>query len=186
MTELWVARHARVLVEGVCYGRSDLEVCVSALDACAMLVEGVPSARAPRVVWSSPSARCREPAALVAQHFAAELRVDPDLFELDFGAFESRRWDAIAEDNRDAYERWSRAFETVAPPGGERAIELEARVRRWVSSLDRTTTHALVAHAGVVRALMVIVQRASWRDALREPIEHLTWTRFCLAADPRA
>jgi len=179
VTALLVARHAPVASEGICYGRSDVDVRVAHADACERLVGSLVGV-APTIVWSSPSARCRSLGELVAQRFGASLHIDNNLMELDFGAWERKTWSSIANDDRDAYERWAGAFETVAPPGGERTIDLEARVRRWLASLDRATTHALIAHAGVVRALDVIVHRRSWASAMSHAVEHLCWTRFPL------
>jgi alpha-ribazole phosphatase len=75
-----------------------------------------------------------------------------------------------------------RNWRTAAPPQGESTPALEARVRRWLGGLDRDAEHALVAHAGVVRAIDVILRGRDWDDVMATPVPHLTWRRFDEAA----
>jgi alpha-ribazole phosphatase len=180
---LWVARHAPVAVTSTCYGRTDVATSVSAEEAAALLVdayEGVP----PAVVWSSPMTRCLSVAALVARSFDASLRVDASLHELDFGAWDGLTWSAITREHPAAYARWLEDWENVPPPRGELPRDLELRVRTWLGAVDTGQTHALVAHAGVVRALRVVAEGSSWLEAMERAAPHLSWSRFALRATP--
>jgi alpha-ribazole phosphatase len=177
---LWVARHAPAIAVDTCYGRSDVPVRTPPETAAALLIDSF-DGPAPTVVWSSGSSRCRSVAQRLATHFEATLRIDPALQELDFGSWEGRSWSEIAREDAIAYERWARAWQDESPPGGERPRELEARVRAWLAASSNTSTasvHALVAHAGVVRALRVAIDGRSWPEAMDAPVPHLTWTRF--------
>jgi alpha-ribazole phosphatase len=164
---LRVARHAPVTVKGICYGQSDVETELSADDAARAL--GAVSASC---VWSSPSRRCAE----IAARLGATHRVDARLLELSFGDWEGRAWSSLEGDA--LFDAWMRDWKSVAPPGGESVPQLESRVRAWLAEL--AGEHALVAHAGVVRALRVILRGQSWDEAMRVEVPHLAWDTFFL------
>jgi len=176
-TRLWVARHAPVIAENRCYGRTDVTPQIAHDRAAKGLIDSFPE-KTPDIVWTSPLSRCRALAEHLAAHFRASLRVDASLHEMDFGAWDGLTWPEIEARDPDAYARWLREWEHIAPPGGEGPRDLEARVRAWFSSLDPARDHALVAHAGVVRALHVVIHARSWPEAMQLPVEHLSWMRF--------
>lgn len=107
----------------------------------------------PQVVWSSPLQRALVVATRASRMAGVELRVDDRLLELDFGEAEGMTYEEIAEaglhfDYRDV--------ERPVAPGGESRGDIERRVaaiaREIVSAGGR---HAIVAHGGVVRAMIV-------------------------------
>lgn len=178
---LWVARHAPAIDGSICYGRTDVAVELAPERAAKSLLasyRGDP----PRHVWSSPASRCR----LVAEQLAATLRVpltiDDALAELHFGAWEGRLWTVIQTEERAAYEAWMNDWQRLAPPGGERPADIEARVRAWLLALTVDGVHWVVAHSGVVRALSVVIEAYSWPDAMRREVPHLSWTEFALGS----
>jgi alpha-ribazole phosphatase len=177
MTRLWVARHARAADAAVCYGRTDIAVQVAPERAATTLLSSY-RGEAPRQVWSSPALRCR----LVAEHLAGRLRVplaiDDALGELHFGAWEGRTWTAIQTEERVAYEAWMNDWERLAPPGGERPADIEARVRGWLLGVRPGSVDWVIAHSGVVRALSVVIEKCSWPEAMRREVRHLEWTEF--------
>lgn len=175
MSALWAVRHAPVRTVGLCYGRAEPEPALTAEAAAARVLSfGTWSIDQ---VWSSPSARCREPAALVAAALGVGLHIDERLFELDFGAWEGRSWEALAREEPGATRRWADDWQRAAPPGGETVAQLERRVRAWWSELPLTGDRLLLAHAGPVRALRVIAG-ASWDEAMALPVPHLAPQRF--------
>ncbi len=175
MSTLWIARHAPVAIAGVCYGRTDVPVLRASADAAELLARTFPVATRPEIVWSSTTARCRAVAADLARAWSVEERVDDRLCELDFGRWEGRAWNEIESSDPDAYARWMRDWRVVAPPGGESPQQLERRARRWLNALDGRRTHALVAHAGFVRALRVVLNGTDWEAAMRTEVPHLCW-----------
>ena len=77
---------------------------------------------------------------------------DDRLKEISFGAWEGMTWaeithhypgDAAARER----DRWG-----YAPPGGESYVEVAARVRTWLETLDGDTL--VVAHGGIGRVLL--------------------------------
>lgn len=183
---LWVARHAPVAGPGDrCYGRTDVPVRLAHDRAAELLAESFPPCEPrPDMVWTSPISRCAAVAEHLAGRFHAALRIDGALHEMNFGAWDGLSWSEIRARDGDACERWMREWEHVAPPGGEAPQDIEQRVRAWLTSLARepARSHGLVAHAGVVRALFVVLEGRSWPDAMARPVEHLVWVPFSLGA----
>jgi broad specificity phosphatase PhoE len=110
------------------------------------------AAFAPCMVWSSPLQR----ALVVAERAAAladvPLRVDKRLIELDFGSAHAMTWQEIREAGIPFNYR---AAEEPVAPGGESRDALEARVGACVDEVVAMAgNHALVCHAGVMRAIL--------------------------------
>ncbi|WP_434042834.1 MULTISPECIES: histidine phosphatase family protein [Sorangium] len=179
-------RHAPVPLSGVCYGRLDVAAELSA-DAAATAIERAlrDLALRPGVVWSSPLSRCALPAVELAARLGAPHAVDERLVEIAYGAWEGRAWSDIERDDPIAYAAWLDGWERAGPPGGESAIEVEARVRSFWCALSPAcgaSPHLLVAHAGVLRALRVVACGASWLEAMSAPAPYLAAERFPLPA----
>ncbi|AUX46687.1 phosphoglycerate mutase [Sorangium cellulosum] len=190
-------RHAPVPLAGVCYGRLDVAAELSpagAADVIERALEGL--GVRPGAIWSSPLSRCAGPAAELSARLGVPHAVDDRLLEIAYGAWEGRAWSDIARDDADAYAAWLDAWERAGPPGGESALEVEARVRSFwmelvatsVTSVTSNTSdepvtpaarpHVIIAHAGVLRALRVVACGASWPEAMSAPAPHLAAERF--------
>ncbi|AKF08801.1 histidine phosphatase family protein [Sandaracinus amylolyticus] len=167
MTSLVVIRHAPTHASGRCIGRTEVDVELAHVDAARVIVERI-AGHGVHAVWSSPLSRCAVPASIVARTLGVPHRVDTRLLEIDHGSFDGRAWDEI---DPGALERWMRAWEHEGAPGGESARDVEARVRAWWDELEHDAL--LVAHAGVARALRVIVDGTAWTDAMSLAITHL-------------
>jgi alpha-ribazole phosphatase len=178
---LWVARHAPVADGAICYGRTDVAVQIDPARAAETLLASYRGEK-PRHVWSSPASRCRNVAEHLAAMLGAPLTVNGALAELDFGTWEGRTWTSIQTDDRPHYEAWMNDWQTLAPPRGERPADIEARVREWLRAVPGDAAHCLVAHSGVVRALSVVIEKASWPDAMRRQVPHLSWVEFSIDA----
>jgi broad specificity phosphatase PhoE len=113
----------------------------------------------PESIWSSPLQRALVVARRASAIASAPLHVDDRLIELDFGQAHGLTWEEISEANIPF--NYRSAAEPVAP-GGESRNDLEARVG---ACIDELTTvggrHAVVAHAGVMRAGLSYLLRLS-------------------------
>ena len=145
---LHLVRHLAPLVDkAVCYGRTDLEVDPAAIAAAlpdlrARLPAGLK-------VYSSPLRRC----AALAQALSDNVTFDTRLTELDFGAWEMRRWDDIARAEIDA---WAADVVHYRPGGGESVAAMAARILAFYAALPPEPA-VIVCHAGTIRLL------AAWR-----------------------
>ena len=106
----------------------------------------------PQLVWTSPLQRALVVARRAAILAGVELRVDERLMELDFGQAHALTWEEIAEAGIPFNYR---AADQPVAPGGESRNQLEARVAQVVDdAIAVGGRHALVCHAGVMRAVL--------------------------------
>lgn len=153
-------RHTRpAIAEGVCYGRSDLDL---AEDFEAALEDILAALPAVSEVATSPLARCRRLAERIAAARGLPLRVDARLIEFDFGGWEGRAWGAIPRAEIDA---WAADFQHARPHGGESVAMLAERVGAALSEARAVSPPALwVSHAGVARAAAALTGQAEGWD----------------------
>ena len=119
------------------------------------------SALRPRIVQVSPLRRARETASLLFPE-ARQVVVEA-LTEMDFGDFDGRSADEMADDA--AYRAWVEAGCEPAPPGGESLAAFKERVVAAVGELvdnaagadDETLSSGpliIVAHGGTIMAAL--------------------------------
>ena len=141
-------RHTRPAVaEGVCYGRTDLDLAPCFAAQAARLTAELPAVAA---VVTSPLSRCRRLAEAIATARDLPLTTEARLIEIDFGRWEGLAWDAIPRAEIDA---WAADLLHARPHGGETVAELTARSRAALVDLARGPRPVLaVTHAGVIKA----------------------------------
>jgi alpha-ribazole phosphatase len=138
---------------GICYGRRDLPCDATNLASEAAAIRAQLPERALResAVFTSPLSRCRA----LAQALAAPRtpRIADELIELDFGAWDGARWDALPRAELDA---WAGDVWHYRPGGGESAAMVEERWRRWCGRAAPRGVESVivVTHAGVIRAAL--------------------------------
>lgn len=123
---------------------------------------------APERVLTSPLARARETAEIVTAALGLPLRSDPDLVELDFGAWEGRLYDDLIDDA--AYLAFSKDPATVSPPGGEAIHAAQARVLAALGRALAATPGGrvcVVSHGDVLRLALVAALRLEVREFRR-------------------
>lgn len=180
--DLVLIRHPAVAVEaGVCYGRSDVALAGSAADGAAALAQRLAMWRVdspPRIVLTSPLVRCLSVAQAWTTNMGTTCRSDPRLVEMDFGAWEMQRWDALDRAQLDA---WAADFTRARPHGGESVAQFTTRVQSWlddVCAADGASSAqgpvCVVTHAGVMRVLAALT--------LGLPVEHCVRWSLDLAA----
>lgn len=155
MRRLWLLRHAPVIAEpGLCYGATDLEAEAEATLAAAQRI--APLLPAGTALLSSPLRRCVALThAIVALRPDLAAQHDARIAEMNFGAWEGRKWSAIA---RDEFEAWTGNFaDGIAGANGE---SVRAFMRRAAEAHDEWLSgegDALwVTHAGVLRAVTLL------------------------------
>ncbi|MDR2613735.1 MAG: histidine phosphatase family protein [Candidatus Accumulibacter sp.] len=169
---VFLIRHPPPLIEpGVCYGRLDVD-CHAPEPFAALLRARLPAGIA---IHSSPLRR----ALRLARALSPTARVDARLSEIDFGAWEGRRWDEIGEREIGA---WAADVLNFAPPGGESVAALRARALDFAASLEDDA--ALVTHAGVMRVLAGHWRHLPTADWLRLEFGFGEMVRFDLAPPP--
>jgi len=189
--DIVLIRHPAVAVDaGVCYGHSDVALADDPTASAAALAVHLATLQVPppRVLLSSPLLRCASVAAALAGDFGCAYSVDERLKEMNFGAWEQQRWDAI---DRAALDDWAANFEHARAHGGESVAQFVARVQAWLDAFGQTRECSpayVVTHAGVIRAIASLVlgvpveRSTQWSLAtsgvvwLRRDDERLLWS----------
>jgi alpha-ribazole phosphatase len=124
----------------------------------------------PDVIYCSDLIRSRRTAELLADECAVPLRIQPELREINLGAWEGLSRREVAEQQPAEYERRGRDIENFRPPGGESFADLRARVLGFWQSLaagNGEGTMAIAAHAGVNRVILCHVLGMPLRNLFR-------------------
>lgn len=152
---LWLVRHAPVLLaSGSCYGALDVPADPQATETCARTLSALLSQGVQ--VSSSPLQRCAQ-LTHVLQGLRPDLAIETDarLREMNFGNWEGRRWDAIAQSDIDA---WTADFADHAVGGhGESVREVMLRVGQAFDELGDADA-VWITHAGIIRAAQLLAQ----------------------------
>jgi probable phosphoglycerate mutase len=108
------------------------------------------------VIVTSPMARTRETAAVVADHLGLDVVVDDDLRECNFGAWDGKTFADVQRDDQKRLDTWL-ASTSVAPPGGESFDQVETRVRaareRLLSQFEGSNV-VVVTHVTPLKTLL--------------------------------
>lgn len=166
---LWLARHARPLVEtGLCYGTLDV---AADADETAAAAQQLAQVLPPSVeLLTSPRQRCTQLAqALSARRPDLSGRVDQRLAEMDFGGWEGRLWSSL---DRAEFDAWTADFLNYRAGGtGESAAQFIARVGGlFDESRAAGRDQCWIAHGGVFRATLLrhsgieLTKVADWPD----------------------
>jgi alpha-ribazole phosphatase len=169
-------RHAPTLSAGLCVGDAEISCAISVDDAVERVLPSLVD-QAFTDVWASPIERCKGLAARIAAALDLPLRIDHRLKEISLGAWQLRSWAEIEGAEPERYRWWLENWLTQAPPGGELASELLGRVEGWWERLP-AGQHLLISHAGVNRALRVLVGGQSWAEAMSMTVPHLQGELF--------
>jgi alpha-ribazole phosphatase len=154
--DIVLIRHPAVALDaGVCYGHSDVALAENAEATSNALAVKLASLQvpAPRVLITSPLTRCAALAAEIANDFGCVVSHEERLKEMDFGDWETQRWDTI---DRALLDDWAANFEHARAHGGESVAQFVARVRAWFDAFAQTRELSpayVVTHAGVMRAI---------------------------------
>jgi probable phosphoglycerate mutase len=128
-------------------GRSDIALDDQARTDLAALALPAPWDGA--ALWSSPLARARDTAELVA---GRPPQTSPALTEMNWGRWEGLRGADLAEDPASGFrhiEQWGWDYR---PPEGETPRELSVRLAPWLAALTGDTV--AVCHIGVMRVIL--------------------------------
>jgi len=104
----------------------------------------------------SPLGRARQSMELVRAVLKLPLSgyaIDDRLREIAYGEWEGFTLSEMQARDLELFERRQAAKWTVAPPGGENYVAVQARMSDWYRELEADTV--AVAHGGTARALMV-------------------------------
>ena len=124
--------------DGIIAGSTDVplnETGLAQAEAAAELLAGAQIA----AIWSSPLARARRTAEIVAARMGLPLRVLPGLAERNWGAWEQQPYGVLVRD--------------MVPPGGEGPGTFQSRVTDALAQIKPPFPVLIVGHSGTARVL---------------------------------
>lgn len=137
-------------------------------------------------IVSSPLKRCRDFAEQLAQRHALPLQIEQDFREVSFGDWEGMAVAEVMETQAQAVRRYWQDPLTCTPPNGEPLSEFCARV---ACAWDALATSAeaehvlLVAHGGVIRAVLAHVLQMPIANVLRLEVPSAAISRIRIQPD---
>ncbi len=143
---LHLLRHGAAETPGLMMGRTDGAPTPAGIAACMKKARDLDIER----LIASDLGRARLAGAAIAQERATPLAIDPRWRELDFGAWDGLKSDAI---DPDALGRFWEDPDANPPPGGERWSALTGRVGAALCDLAPAST-LIVTHGGAMRAAL--------------------------------
>lgn len=167
MTDCWLLRHG--VTEGPEGFRGRLDPPL-AEQGWAQLRAAVAPQPPFELILTSPQQRCARFAEWLAAEQGAELAVEADLRELDFGAWEGRTAAELMQGHAEALGRfWADPY-AYTPPGGEPVAAFAERVlgavARWRPRLQGRRS-LIVTHGGVIRLLLARQRGLPPKDLLQ-------------------
>jgi alpha-ribazole phosphatase len=168
-TVLWLVRHPEPddAVRGICYGSLDVPLSPRGIEQAQSIAAWLSSHHLD-AIYTSPRQRCVETARYIAAGRPCPIEPAYALRELDFGDFEGRPYDEIAQLYPDLYREWMEHPTEVHFPGGEnfkQVVDRVITVTRELVSLHPGQHLAFVTHGGAIRIIVA--------DALGVPPNHI-------------
>jgi len=157
-TILWLIRHPEPdeAVRGICYGSHNVPLSPRGIHHAQCIARYL-SGRRLDAIYTSPSQRCVETARYIAAGCFCAVEPMDALRELNFGDFEGRTYDEIAEVYPDLYREWMEHPTEVEFPGGESFKNLADRVNsatRELVARHSCQQIAFVSHGGPIRVIL--------------------------------
>lgn len=156
--EIYLIRHTTPAVDkGVCYGQTDLDL-ETTFDDEKLVVQQKMANKELGTIYSSPLKRC----ALLSTFLFDEVVLESEFKELDFGDWEMQKWEEI--DPVD-FNPWMENFVNHPAKNGESYLDLSNRVLHKFHQLKNKDV--VVAHAGVIRAILASVTKTELKDSFQ-------------------
>ena len=168
--DIYLIRHTKTDThKGLCYGQTDVALADSFLEETRQLQQKLPELKSNTLVFSSPLTRC----VTLAEKLSDNVSTDARLLELDFGDWESKRFDDI---DVAILQQWTDNFVHVAPPNGESFIDLCRRAGSFWQDVVHSMHPApdrilIITHAGVIRALLAHILKLPPANAFQFRID---------------
>lgn len=158
MTEIIIIRHGETEWNktGCFQGHSDVPLSAEGRAQAAMLGENLAVDHVD-MIYASDLTRAMETAAPLAQRFGLEVISDPQLRELNFGAWEGRNFNDVNAENPNAMKNFYTDPEQADIPESEPFPEFQRRIAgrvREIVAQERGKRIVIVSHGASIRILL--------------------------------
>ena len=172
-------RHPKPLGgDQVCYGQTDLDIDDLELDQLKKKLRPIVF-QDETILYTSPLKRCLK----VADSLGCPYLIEPALQEISFGIYDGLAWDDIPREDLDL---WAKDIEDYHFPRGESYKNLKGRVEHFIKVLKEKKIgkgqyFLFLTHAGVMRALMDLIEGKPIFETLKIPLPYGDSREFYLA-----
>lgn len=135
-------------------------------------------------IYTSPLDRAVETARAVAAHQVCQVEVCDELSEIEFGAWTGKSFAELDADP--SWKAFNERRSTAVIPGGERAIDVQARAVRALARLGAAHaggTIAVVSHGDVLRFAVLHYSQVSLDEYHRVEIDPASVSALLLTGD---
>ncbi len=108
-------------------------------------------------IYTSPRARTRETAEIIAAVLQLEVREDDRLSEIAFGAFEGYTFAEVACRFPEAFRKWESGYRQFRVPDGESRHDVQVRMRAAWDDIVGATDAEIIAIVGHSSATMILL-----------------------------
>jgi probable phosphoglycerate mutase len=136
-------------------GQIDIELTKTGLSQAKALAQSLESVPLERII-SSDLKRCKQTAAILAEHRSLKIEEEPNLREISLGQWEGRSFADIKQNQPEAFRLRGDNLAGFRPPEGESFSDLQSRVVPVFNEVLAISSGnvAIVAHAGVIRVAL--------------------------------
>lgn len=150
---IFLVRHGESIYgeERLC-GWSNVPLSDRGREQTVSLAERLKDIKFSRII-SSDMIRTIETAEIINRYHNLEIEIEPNIRELNYGLWEGKSRKEIEKEFPKEYEAW-RIDNSIAPPGGESALEVYNRSSRAIEKIVKETSNGnilIVAHKSVNR-----------------------------------
>jgi broad specificity phosphatase PhoE len=127
--KIYLVRHARPELPhggGVYYGRTDYPLSQEGIESAKALGAALSGQKFDHI-YTSPLARARHTARIIAPGRSKEMHVSKNLQEISLGEWEGKTYDEVRDQWNEIYEKRGLSFAVVSPPGGECFADVQKR-----------------------------------------------------------
>lgn len=128
-------------------------------------------------LYTSPTVRTQQTADIIGRELRIDSIVIKSLRERNWGDWSNRKWVDIQSelDKMDLEDRYN-----FVPPNGESWKEMDVRIKSALDKLlkDKNNTIAVVAHGGMLRALLPIIKNLPKESSFQYNLENGSITIF--------
>jgi len=139
-------------------GRTDVPLSAAGLNQAEELIQRISQSTAPPIerVWCSPAQRARQTAHPLCEYLGCAVSIDPQLHEIDFGAWEGLTFAQILEKDSRKVDQWAEFAPGFSFPGGESMAHFHQRIESVAAAIhaEKCSHLTIVSHGGVLRGLI--------------------------------
>lgn len=165
-TIITLVRHGKVAGPAALYGRTDIALSAAGHSDLTRTLNNLHAQTHISQLISSPRIRCLQ----VAQEFSTQhkipLRIEENLYEMDFGIWDGIPFDELGDEWKNIEAFWHSPH-SMQPPEGESLNDFAERVlSSWESLISNKKPghEVIICHGGVIRILIAHILQLDWRN----------------------